>query len=91
MANDLTYLIVDTTDIDGLSPENLVALFELIQNTDINSLRRSIDQTLCIVKATPELIDSLTSFLDGLTIGYTSYTYAEILVVIATAAWTIDE
>ena len=75
-----TYVILDTTEI---TDEDSVIDFSQLLNRNASMLRYSVDSSKGLVKYSGEQ----PSFLDG----KTTYTHAEILVVMATSAWTAAE
>ena len=75
-----TYVILNTTEI---TDEDSVIDFSQLLNRNASMLRYSLDNSKGLVKYSGEQ----PSFLDG----KTTYTHAEILVVMATSAWTAAE
>jgi hypothetical protein len=75
-----TYVILDTTEI---TDEDSVINFSQLLNRNASMLRYSVDSSKGLVKYSGEQ----PSFLDG----KTTYTHAEILVVMATSAWAAAE
>ena len=78
--NNNTYVILNTTEI---TDEDSVIDFSQLLNRNASMLRYSVDSSKGLVKYSGEQ----PSFLDG----KTTYTHAEILVVMATSAWTAAE
>jgi len=78
--NNNTYVILNTTEI---TDEDSVIDFSQLLNRNASMLRYSVDSSKGLVKYSGEQ----PSFLDG----KTTYTHAEILVVMATSAWTEAE
>tara|TARA_R110002073_G_C9193818_1_gene557493 strand:+ start:420 stop:647 length:228 start_codon:yes stop_codon:yes gene_type:complete len=72
-----TYVILNTTEI---TDEDSVIDFSQLLNRNASMLRYSLDNSKGLVKYSGEQ----PSFLDG----KTTYTHAEILVVMATSAWS---
>ena len=72
-----TYVILNTTEI---TDEDSVIDFSQLLNRNASMLRYSVDGSKGLVKYSGEQ----PSFLDG----KTTYTHAEILVVMATSAWS---
>jgi len=72
-----TYVILDTTEI---TDEDSVIDFSQLLNRNASMLRYSVDSSKGLVKYSGEQ----PSFLDG----KTTYTHEEILVVMATSAWS---
>ena len=75
-----TYVILDTTEI---TDEDSVIDFSQLLNRNASMLRYSVDSSKGLVKYSGDQ----PSFLDG----KTTYTHTEILVVMATSAWTAAE
>ena len=75
-----TYVILNTTEI---TDEDSVIDFSQLLNRNASMLRYSLDNSKGLVKYSGEQ----PSFLDG----KTTYTHAEILVVMDTSAWTAAE
>ena len=81
-----TYVILDTTEItttdsDGIS--NSLIDFSQLLNRSAGMLRYSVDKSKALVKYN----GNQPSFLNG----KTTYTHAEILVEMATPAWSKEE
>jgi hypothetical protein len=72
-----TYVILNTTEI---TDEDSVIDFSQLLNRNASMLRYSVDSSKGLVKYSGEQ----PSFLDG----KTTYTHEEILVVMATSAWS---
>ena len=72
-----TYVILNTTEI---TDEDSVIDFSQLLNRNASMLRYSLDNSKGLVKYSGEQ----PSFLDG----KTTYTHEEILVVMATSAWS---
>ena len=72
-----TYVILNTTEI---TDEDSVIDFSQLLNRNASMLRYSLDNSKGLVKYSGEQ----PSFLDG----KTTYTHAEILVVMAKSAWS---
>ena len=67
-----TYIILEKSDIVNIN-------FNKVIETDIDTLRYSVDETKAIVKfkgATPDFLD-----------GKTKYTHEEILIIVGTSEW----
>ena len=75
-----TYVILNTTEITA---EDSVIDFSQLLNRNASMLRHSVNGEKALVKYSKEK----PSFLDG----KTTYTHEEILVVMATSAWTAAE
>jgi hypothetical protein len=75
-----TYVILDTTEI---ADENSVIDFSQLLNRNASMLRYSVDKSKALVKYNGDQ----PSFLNG----KTTYTHAEILVEMATSAWSNGE
>ena len=78
--NNFTYVILNTTEI---TDEDSVIDFSQLLNNGASMLRYSLDSSKGLVKYNGDQ----PSFLNGKTI----YTHQEILVVMATSAWTAAE
>ena len=78
--NKNTYVILDTTEV---TDENSVIDFSQLLNRNASMLRHSVNGEKALVKYSKEQ----PAFLDG----KTKYTHEEILVVMATSAWTAAE
>jgi len=75
-----TYVILDTAEI---ADENSVIDFSQLLNRNASMLRYSVDKSKALVKYNGDQ----PSFLNG----KTTYTHAEILVEMATSAWSKEE
>jgi len=78
--NKNTYVILNTTEITA---EDSVIDFSQLLNRNASMLRHSVNSEKALVKYSGEQPD----FLDS----KTTYTHEEILVVMATSAWTAAE
>jgi hypothetical protein len=77
MYEQRNFAIFSTTEIDKID-------FNLVLETSVDTLRKSVDETKTFVKwdgEAPEFVSTLTT-LDG------PYTYEEILDILSTPEWT---
>ena len=89
------YAIVDTNSFSEAIDAGHIdvgILFDNILESNMNTLRYSIDGSLFVIKTdTKEKADYLRQRASEENIGYTEYTYEDILPIMASNVWSDDE
>ena len=77
--NTRTYAIIELTDVDKID-------FAQIGETSVFTIRKSLDDTQFVIKWEEGYVP--TFITDGSVVPVETYTHAEILILMATPAWT---
>ena len=79
MSNHNTYAVIELVDINKID-------FTQIKETNVSTIRKSLDDTQFIIKWEEGYIP--TFITNGSVIPIETYTHAEVLVLMATSAWS---
>ena len=86
------WLVIPTSIIDDID-------FNEVLESKKESLRKSLDESLTFVKYTVNVVEDVTNTIEAGVYGrpsvystdYTEYNHADILVLLGTDAWTLDD